>query len=75
METRYENLKKETDRITSELQHALALRELCCADYDRAQRWLQEAEVQIAPETTYTASSISELEISLQEKTDTISVT
>ena len=61
--------------MTAELQHALALRELCCADFDRAQRWLQEAEVQIAPEAIYTASSISELEVSLQEKTDTISVT
>ena len=67
MEIRYENLTKECTRITGELQHALALRELCCADFDRARRWLQEAEVQVAPESAYSSSSVADLELQLQE--------
>jgi len=67
LEIRYDNLKNETERVTEELRHALAVRELCCADFERAQRWISDAEVQTAPESTYTASSISELELSLQE--------
>ena len=57
----------ETDRVTKELQHALALRELCCADFDRAQRWLRETEVQISPETGLNSVGVAELEKSLQE--------
>jgi hypothetical protein len=64
---RYENLTAECNRITSELQHALAIRELCCADFEHARRWLQEAEVQVAPESAYSAASITDLERQLQD--------
>ena len=67
METRYAALLNETDRVTKELQHALALRELCCADFDRAQRWLRDTEVQLAPEQVLTTAGVGELERSLQE--------
>ena len=53
--------------MTKELQHALALRELCCADFDRAQRWLRETEIQISPETVLTSAGVNELDKSLQE--------
>ena len=53
--------------MTKELQHALALRELCCADFDRAQRWLRETEVQISPETVLISAGVNELDKSLQE--------
>ena len=68
MEIRYDNLKNETERVTEELRHALAVRELCCADFERAQRWISDAEVQ-SPESTksYKAASIFQLELSLQE--------
>ena len=63
----------ETERITKELQHALALRELCCADFDRAQRWLRDTEIQTSPEAVLTTAGVAELEKSLQEE-DIISV-
>ena len=47
LELRNKRLQEECARITADLQHALAVRELCCADFERARRWLQEAEVQV----------------------------
>ena len=73
LESRYSVLMTETERITKELQHALALRELCCADFDRAQRWLRDTEIQTSPEAVLTTAGVAELEKSLQEE-DIISV-
>ena len=73
LESRYSVLMAETERITKELQHELALRELCCADYDRAQRWLRDIEIQTSPEAVLTTAGVAELEKSLQEE-DIISV-
>jgi len=42
------------------------MRELCNADFNRVKRWLQEAEVQLTPESS--AGTIAELETQLKEQ-------
>jgi chromosome segregation ATPase len=66
LEERYQKLRSECDNITKDLQHALAMRELCNADFNRVKRWLQEAEVQLTPESS--AGTIAELEMQLKEQ-------